>query len=72
MAVIESIFDILYLSIVIGLGVRLLIFKGKESNLVGWMALLLGFGDAFHLIPRVMAHLTPDGFITYERALSWG
>ena len=29
------------------------------------MALLLGFGDAFHIIPRVLANLTESGFEKY-------
>ena len=38
----------------------------------GGMALLLGFGDAFHLIPRVLAHLTENGFEKYNAMLSIG
>lgn len=36
------------------------------------MAILLGFGDAFHLIPRVISHLSPIGFDGHAAALSWG
>lgn len=62
MEIFESLFDISYLAIVIGLGVRLLLEKNKNAKLFGIMAILLGFGDAFHLIPRVISHLSPLGF----------
>lgn len=58
----EVLFDITYLISVIGLsfvitrkGIRT---KRKELILFGVMGLLLGFGDSFHLIPRIIAHLT--------------
>jgi hypothetical protein len=59
-AIIEIIFDICYLAIVITLGI--LMVKGsagrKQYALFGAMALTLGCGDAFHLIPRVAALCT--------------
>ena len=48
MAIFESLFDVTYLSLVIGLGVRLLLEKTKGAKLFGIMAILLGMGDAFH------------------------
>lgn len=72
MAIFESLFDISYLAIVIGLGVRLLLEKNKNTKLFGIMAILLGLGDAFHLIPRVISHLSPLGFEGHAFALSWG
>lgn len=72
MKLVESLFDITYLSIVIALGVRLLLEEKKDAKLFGLMAVLLGFGDAFHLIPRITAHLTMDGFTKYVKALSYG
>lgn len=72
MEIFESLFDISYLAIVIGLGVRLLLEKNKNAKLFGIMAILLGFGDAFHLIPRVISHLSPLGFEGHSLALSWG
>ena len=60
MIYIEVIFDLLYLSTVFYLGVKL-VQKRKENRLFfifGLMALTLGFGDMFHLIPRVVGHLT--------------
>lgn len=52
----ESIFDVLYLSFVLVTGIQLL--RARTSPLVtraGLMAVLLGGGDAFHLIPRMWA-----------------
>lgn len=54
-AAFEIIFDILYLTVVILLGVTM-IRKGRHSKqtlIFGIMAVLLGVGDAFHLIPRI-------------------
>ena len=72
MKVFESIFDITYLSLVIGLGVRLLIEEKKDAKLFGLMAILLGLGDSFHLLPRIISHLSPEGFEGHIVALSWG
>ena len=60
MIYIEVVFDIFYLAAVFYLGVKL-VRKRKENILFlifGLMALTLGFGDIFHLAPRVIAHLT--------------
>lgn len=72
MAIFESMFDIAYLCIVITLGIRLLPINNKEAKLFGIMAILLGTGDAFHLLPRVISHLSPEGFEAHGAALSWG
>lgn len=72
MAVFESLFDIIYLTIVIAMGVRLLFLDNKESNLVGIMALTLGIGDSFHLLPRVFSHMSAGGFEKFAKSLSWG
>ena len=72
MAIVESLFDVTYLSLVIGLGVRLLLEKSKGAKLFGIMAILLGTGDAFHLLPRIISHLNPKGFEGHSFALSWG
>ena len=58
---VESLFDVTYLAVVIGLGVRLLLEKVKGAKLFGIMAILLGVGDAFHLLPRIISHLSPLG-----------
>jgi hypothetical protein len=56
-AVFETIFHVVYLSTVIFLGIKMIIgSKGKRQYLLyGVMAVTLGFGDAFHLVPRVIA-----------------
>lgn len=72
MGLIESLFDITYLMLVIGLGVRLLLIKDKNARLFGIMAVILGVGDAFHLLPRVISHLSPGGFAAHALALSYG
>lgn len=72
MAIFESLFDVIYLSVVLGLGIRLLLEKNKGAKLFGIMAILLGAGDAFHLIPRVVSHLSPLGFEGHYFVLSWG
>lgn len=72
MGLFESIFDLTYLVLVISLGLRLVLLENKEARLFGWMAVILGSGDAFHLIPRVIAHLSPLGFEGHQGALSWG
>lgn len=56
----ETIFDIAYLATVITLGI--IMIKGSEKYsskwLFGIMALTLGLGDAFHLVPRSYGLLT--------------
>lgn len=68
----ESMFDVAYLGLVIALGIRLLLESGRDARVYGAMAVVLGLGDAFHLLPRVVSHLTVDGFERYLRALSYG
>ena len=56
-ALAETIFDAFYLSFAVIIGLFLLL-KGEKGSLVrkfGAMAIVLGAGDAFHLVPRVMA-----------------
>ena len=56
-ALAESIFDALYLTFAIVIGI-FLITKGKKGSLVqkfGIMAIILGAGDAFHLVPRAIS-----------------
>ena len=69
-AVFETLFDIVYLSTVITLGYRM-IRGGKDQKqylLFGIMAVVLGCGDAFHLIPRAVA-LCTTGLESYPAAL---
>ena len=59
-AIMETLFDVLYLTSVITIG-TIMISKGgnnKQFKLFGIMAVVLGVGDAFHLIPRAYALLT--------------
>lgn len=72
-AIFESLFDALYLITVITIGVKMIKdSKGrKEYYLFGAMALVLGFGDAFHLVPRMLALLT-TGVENYTVALGLG
>ena len=56
-ALVETLFDAGYLISVITIGI-LMMTKSKGNKLFflfGLMAVVLGFGDAFHLIPRAWA-----------------
>lgn len=56
-AIMETIFDVLYLTGVIIVGI--IMMKNAKSNkqtfMFGFMSVLLGVGDSFHLIPRAYA-----------------
>lgn len=56
-AIFETIFDIVYLSTCVILGVRMIKKSNgnKEHKLFGIMSITLGLGDAFHLVPRAIA-----------------
>lgn len=56
-AIMETLFDIAYLVTVITLGIRMIAgAKGEKQYLLfGIMAVVLGSGDAFHLVPRAYA-----------------
>ena len=72
-AVFETLFDIVYLTTVITLGV-IMIRKSKGEKqylLYGIMAVTLGCGDAFHLVPRAIA-LCTTGLADYTAALGIG
>ncbi len=71
--VFETIFDTTYLVAVICTGVRLIISAGKikQFRLFGIMAVVLGIGDAFHLMPRIIA-LNTLGIAAYPVALGIG
>lgn len=72
-AIIETIFDFVYLTTVITLGIIML--RNANSNtlvkLFGIMAIVLGCGDAFHLVPRAYALLT-NGLAEHVKALGFG
>lgn len=72
-AIFETLFDILYLSAVITLGIRMIRKSEGEKQylLYGIMAVTLGCGDAFHLIPRAVA-LCTTGLANYTAALGIG
>ena len=69
----ETGFDVIYLTTVIVLGIIMMI-KGKgrkEYFLFGVMAVTLGCGDAFHLVPRALA-LCTTGLESYTVWLGLG
>ena len=72
-AIAETLFDIVYLTTVITLGVRMI--RGSKGNpqfrLFGYMAVVLGSGDSFHLVPRAVA-LCTTGLENYTAALGIG
>ena len=72
-AIAETLFDAVYLISVITIGV--LMIRGSKADrqfqLFGWMAVVLGAGDSFHLIPRALA-LCTTGLENYTVALGLG
>ena len=71
-AIFETAFDVVYLSTVITLGIIMIVkHRRKEHLLFGIMAVILGAGDAFHLIPRAYA-LCTTGLSDYTFALGVG
>lgn len=60
----EVFFDIWYFISIFILGILLLknSKKGSEFKLFGFMAIILGIGDTFHLIPRVVGILSPSNY----------
>lgn len=72
-AVMETLFDTVYLISVITIGI-VMIRRCKEERqfrLFGCMAVVLGAGDAFHLVPRALA-LCTTGLEHYTAALGIG
>ena len=59
-AIVETLFDICYLVTVLTVGIRMIRgAKGsRQFELFGWMAVVLGAGDSFHLVPRAIALCT--------------
>ena len=57
---VEVVFDAAYLLFAIGLGLYMLLSAGENHGLrlYGALALTLGCGDAFHLVPRIYGSLT--------------
>ena len=71
-AIAETLFDIVYLVSVITIGV--LMIRGskgeRQFRLFGWMAVVLGAGDAFHLIPGPSPS-APRGWKTIRLPWAW-
>lgn len=72
-AIFETLFDIVYLVSVITLGILMIrSCSGRRQYLLfGVMAVILGCGDAFHLVPRALA-LCTTGLESYTAALGVG
>ena len=72
-AIIETLFDTVYLISVITIGI--LMIRGSKGEtqfrLFGWMAVVLGAGDSFHLVPRALA-LCTTGLESYTVQLGLG
>lgn len=69
----ETLFDVVYLVLVITVGIKMIRqSKGdRQYRLFGIMAVTLGCGDAFHLVPRAYA-LCTTGLENYTEALGIG
>ena len=62
----ESTFDILYLLFAITAGIVILVRKKDTvGKLMGFSALILGCGDAFHLVPRVLNYFVDKDFTAW-------
>ena len=72
-AIIETLFDLVYLVTVITVGIRMIRSSksGSQFRLFGWMAVVLGAGDSFHLVPRALA-LCTTGLENYVVPLGLG
>lgn len=72
-AIVETLFDAVYLVTVITIGI--LMIRGSKGTsqfrLFGLMAVVLGAGDAFHLVPRALA-LCTTGLESYTVPLGLG
>lgn len=72
-AIAETLFDAVYLITVITLGITMMRKSGGRAQyrLFGIMAVVLGLGDSFHLVPRALA-LCTTGLENYTAALGIG
>lgn len=72
-AIFETLFDVCYLTGVIVLGMIMIVKSqgSKQYHLFGTMAILLGLGDSFHLVPRAVA-LCTTGLEHFTAALGIG
>lgn len=71
--IIETLFDSVYLATVIIIGIIMIKNSNgnKQYKLFGIMAVTLGLGDSFHLIPRALA-LNTTGLENFTAALGIG
>ena len=72
-AIAETLFDAAYLITVVAIGILMIRGSGgaRQFRLFGWMAVVLGAGDSFHLVPRVIA-LCTTGLENYTVPLVLG
>ena len=72
-AIMETIFDVVYLTTVVTLGILMIknAHGNKQYTLLGIMAVVLGLGDSFHLVPRAIA-LCTTGLENYTVSLGIG
>lgn len=72
-AIVETLFDAVYLISVITIGVIMIVKskQNKQFKLFGIMAVVLGLGDSFHLVPRALA-LCTTGLENFTTALGVG
>ena len=72
-AIVETVFDTVYLISVILIGITMIVKCGgkKQYRLFGIMAVVLGAGDSFHLVPRAFA-LCTTGLENFTAALGAG
>lgn len=69
----EVIFDVVYLILVITAGIIMITQSRnqKQYRMFGFMAVVLGAGDSFHLVPRMLA-LCTTGLDNFTQALGAG
>lgn len=72
-AIVETLFDVVYLISVIAIGITMIVRSkhNKQYRLFGIMAVVLGAGDSFHLVPRALA-LCTTGLENFTTALGTG
>ncbi len=72
-AIVETIFDAVYLISVIAIGITMIVRskQNRQYRLFGIMAVVLGAGDSFHLVPRALA-LCTTGLENFTAALGIG
>lgn len=72
-ALVETVFDAVYLISVIAIGITMIAKSPgqKQYKLFGIMAVVLGAGDSFHLVPRALA-LCTTGLENFTVALGTG